>query len=703
MNYLINVVSSCQATELMQVEVTWEEFRESFAKTDPRGKLGLAEYQCASDKKRKEDKDGSGWIPCSLIDIKGARTKPNMDRMYFLVLDIDTGMTLVDVKSRIIGYEAIIHSSYSHSLEKPKWRVVFPLKEAIPANSVSVVFDHFQESFDGLLDAQCGHDSARLYYTPACPHDAEHLYHYEHLVGEYLDANEILKKHHSSTAIVPAKSAIPKLGKASLSEGVVEGGRNSTAFKMAAKLFNEGFNLEQVTENVLAWNDSNIPPLDEAEVRSTVKSAMKTTSRKAAEMLDGVDEIVDEMNTKYAYVRKQNAIYRFPCEDFVKIEHLRLKYANTGTMVIVGGKQKYLTDAEIWICSDRRRGHIDVDFIPGAPEIIDNKINFWRGWGANPVAGDVTPWVEFLDHMFSGDPAARKWIEQWIAYPIQHPGAKLTTAVVLWSIIQGVGKSMLGDTVGRLYGSHFKTISANELHASFNGWIRDCQFILGEENSSSDQRADSNKLKGLITGETVIINEKFQPMLEMANRVNFMFTSNHPDAFHLERADRRYFVWEIIAERKPNEYFTAFINWRDNLGGMNALMHHLQNLDLTGFIPKGDALMTGSKLEMIHQSKSEVERWLSETLEDEAVVQELFKSQISTLDEVTATFNRIHHSRVTTTAVSRAIRRGYPSTSRKISTRLGRKMLMTLLNHEKWKLLGNPAWQYEYERALRRM
>ena len=428
------------------------------------------------------------------------------------------------------------------------------------------------------------------------------------------------------------------------------------------------------------------------------KSAQKTVARKASAASKGEDEVVAEMNAKYAWIKKLNRIYREQFKDFVTIEQLRQDCANSSILVLEGGKEKRKTYAEVWFRSHRRRDHDNVDFVPGAGPIVENKINLWTGWGATPVAGDITPWIEFLDYLFAGDPDARTWFEQWAAFPLQNPGAKLTTAAVIWSANQGVGKSMLGETIGKLYGDHFTTISAAVLHSPFNGIMRGRQFILGEENSSSDPRADANKLKAMITGETIVINEKNQPMIELPNRINFFFTSNHADAFHLDEGDRRYFVHEVTSGRLSDEFYKDFADWRDNRGGLSALMHHLQNLDLIGFLPKGNAPMTESKREMIHQSKSEVERWLGETLEDEDSVWLTFGKEVTSLEAVTETFNREHRARATTTAVSRAIRRHHRYASKKVSTHLGRMKLMSLINHDTWDSADGAAWAAEFRK-----
>lgn len=79
--------------------------------------------------------------------------------------------------------------------------------------------------------------------------------------------------------------------------------------------------------------------------------------------------------------------------------------------------------------------------------------------------------------------------------------------------------------------------------------------MLGEENSSVDHRAVANRLRHLITGTTIFVNEKYVPAMEMRNRINFLFTSNHADAFHIDDHDRRLFVWEVVAPKMLVEFY----------------------------------------------------------------------------------------------------------------------------------------------------
>lgn len=78
-----------------------------------------------------------------------------------------------------------------------------------------------------------------------------------------------------------------------------------------------------------------------------------------------------------------------------------------------------------------------------------------------------------------------------------------------------------------------------------------------------------------------------------------MFTSNNPDALHIDINDRRMCVIEFAGSKLPKEFFDDFLNWRDERGGTSALLHHLLHLPLAGFSPTAEAPRTRAKDEMM--------------------------------------------------------------------------------------------------------
>lgn len=411
---------------------------------------------------------------------------------------------------------------------------------------------------------------------------------------------------------------------------------------------------------------------------------------------------VCRLNEGHAWIERYSQVYRFKFSDFISPAAFRMHYGNVPALLRADGEVKRTTLGDAWLRSPNRREHLDVVYEPGKPPITDGCVNLWQGWGCEPNPGDIEPWCKLLDFVFGDDLVSRTWFEAWAAYPVQYPGAKLNCAVVIWSARQGVGKTLIGETIGTIYGKgNFQTISAAELHGSFNGWAKRCQFVLGEENASSDHRADSNRLKQLITGDTITVNEKFQPVIALKNRLNFLFTSNHPDAFFLETFDRRFFVWEISAERLPDAFYADFVDWRDNRGGTAALFDHFRTLDLSAFNPKAAAPMTAAKQEMIDTSRSDVERWLNELRSDPELAVTLLGREIVTLDDLVHTYNKRGGAKVNTTSVGKALHRLGNRDKRRIKLKGGRPHLVSVCRSDYWAEQDNSAWATEYEAMSR--
>lgn len=246
-------------------------------------------------------------------------------------------------------------------------------------------------------------------------------------------------------------------------------------------------------------------------------------------------------------------------------------------------------------------------YSPGEPRITESRAwNTWSGWGVEPKKGDVSLWRWLLDLVFQdAKPESRVWFERWLAYPLQYPGTKLFTASVLWGRIHGTGKTLVGHSMMRIYGDNTLEIHDQELQSAFNGWAENKQFIVGDEVTGSDKREQANKLKGYITSPSISINVKFLPQYSVRDRINYLFTSNQPDAFFLEDTDRRFFIHEVTCSPATPERYRLYDRWYKG-DGASALFHYLLHLDLGDFNPTGSAFETGAKKAMLTDSKSDV-------------------------------------------------------------------------------------------------
>jgi len=267
-----------------------------------------------------------------------------------------------------------------------------------------------------------------------------------------------------------------------------------------------------------------------------------------------------------------------------------------------------------WIKWPLRQRVDKITYVPGAERFVhgENRVmlNTWPGWGCEPKAGDVQPFLDLLDHIFKGaESGALQWFLRWCAYPIQYPGTKLFSSAVIHGIRHGTGKSLIGYTLGRIYGKNFTEISQMDLHNGFNEWAESKQLAMGDDVTGSNKRADADFLKKLITQRELRINAKFIPSYTVPDCLNYFFTANHPDSFFLEDDDRRMFVHEVHVGPLPEQFYMEYDLWLDT-GGAEAIFHYLLNLDLGDFNPAAPAFKTAAKERMISNVQSDLAGWV---------------------------------------------------------------------------------------------
>ena len=268
--------------------------------------------------------------------------------------------------------------------------------------------------------------------------------------------------------------------------------------------------------------------------------------------------------------------------------------------------------APVWIKWPFRRTARKLTYAPGEELMTpEGDLNMWRGWGVKPKKGTVDPWIKLTRFIFS------EWTQEqldyfydWCAYPIQNPGAKLFVGVVIHGVTQGTGKTLIGYTLGRIYGENFKEITDDDLEETF--WAENRQFVLGDEVSGKDNRQYMNTLKRLITKDTVTVNIKFVPQFELPNRMNFLFTSQHGDSFFLEDKDRRFLVAEVEGDPMPEAFYKEYDKWYKGDGAGHLMQWLLDRKINKNFNPAAPAPRTAAKERMILSTKGELGSWIAE-------------------------------------------------------------------------------------------
>lgn len=273
--------------------------------------------------------------------------------------------------------------------------------------------------------------------------------------------------------------------------------------------------------------------------------------------------------------------------------------------------------AKEWLAWPLRTEVTRLEYAPDCPAIIteDGAYNTWSAqpWACTPKnrkGSTVQPWERLFKHVFGSLSLEHQlWAKQWLAYPLQHPGTKLATAMLVWGRQQGTGKTLIGETMGSIYGKNFGTVNNALLAGSFNEWAVDKQFIVGDEISLGDKRGIANSLKDMITRRTVRVNIKNRKTYSIRDCINYFFTSNHEDAIYMEAHDRRIFV--VHADVQPLEisFYSDYQRWLQEGGAERLFYYFLHEVDCSTFDPQGRAPVTAAKLEMAASGRGDAEDW----------------------------------------------------------------------------------------------
>lgn len=200
---------------------------------------------------------------------------------------------------------------------------------------------------------------------------------------------------------------------------------------------------------------------------------------------------------------------------------------------------------------------------------------------------------------------------RWLAYPLQHPGAKMKSAIVVHGP-QGTGKSRFFEAYAKIYGEYSLVMNQGAIEDKFNAdWTSKKLFIVADEVVASAEKFHlKNQLKGLITGETIRVNPKNVSAHVEKNQMNLVFLSNEKQPVVLENDDRRHCV--IWTPPKKSADFYTEIDAEIESGGIEALYHKLLTLDLGDFKPWTLPPMTVSKKQLIDINIDTVEMFINE-------------------------------------------------------------------------------------------
>lgn len=241
------------------------------------------------------------------------------------------------------------------------------------------------------------------------------------------------------------------------------------------------------------------------------------------------------------------------------------------------------------------------------------RCNLWGGWPTKPRPGRCERLLELGEYLCSQDPKAAelwRWLQCWLAYPIQRPGAKMKTAVIMHGP-QGTGKNLFFEQVLRIYGEYGALVDQDAIEDKHNDFMsRKLMLVADEVVARAEMYHAKNKLKGLVTSDWIRINPKHLASYRERNHCQIVFLSNEVQPMALERDDRRYAVIWTPAKWEASLYNAVLRELEE--GGVAALHDYLLTLDLGDFGPATLPPMTQAKADLIELGLDSSERFFNE-------------------------------------------------------------------------------------------
>jgi hypothetical protein len=260
------------------------------------------------------------------------------------------------------------------------------------------------------------------------------------------------------------------------------------------------------------------------------------------------------------------------------------------------GKLKPTSIGVWWAKHPQRRKYAGIIFRPDTAEVVDGRLNLWRGWGVEPAKGD---WSLMMRHIVAvlaaGDEASATYILNWLAWAVQHPAERAQVALVFKGG-RGTGKGTVGNAMCRIFGQHATHISSVEhLAGRFNAHLRDACLLFADEAYWPGDKRDEGTLKRLITEPTLFIEAKGRDGVTAENMLHVMMASNSDWIVPAGEHERRYAIFQVSEEKRQDEsWFTPLYEQLEN-GGYAAMLYDLLRRDLGDWhprrIPFNDALL----------------------------------------------------------------------------------------------------------------
>jgi len=411
--------------------------------------------------------------------------------------------------------------------------------------------------------------------------------------------------------------------KVNLSQKIQPGTRHSTFLSIASKYRNQDMSQDIAYMALKGVNEASTEePLTDSELNEIVEGAynysddtfyIDPTDGKSyfddryVLLFFGSRFVVWEKETRQQ--RELKGLCDYHNNYVVKVKQKNSKTGEEET--------KYHNAFRYWYNKTSQR-YMDMVFLPGEKEIINDQYNLWNGFA---YEGDPEGNCDlYLNHIFenicSSDQKLYDFVLDWMAQIIQEPHQKTGVALALRGI-PGTGKGIYAHTFGELLGSHYLTVNNIEmLTRNFNAHLLFKLLIFSDEAVWGGDKKSENILKNFITEPREMIEKKGVDAVEVDSYKRLLMSTNNDWVAPVDNNDRRYVIIDVAENHvRDRKYFGAILTQMKNERGFEKIIYLLMNRDISerdwSKLP-----MTKARMENILRSFSPVQKWFYQNLQE---------------------------------------------------------------------------------------
>lgn len=281
------------------------------------------------------------------------------------------------------------------------------------------------------------------------------------------------------------------------------------------------------------------------------------------------------------------------------------------------GQPKVVYKSGVWLADENRKEYLrGIVFRPDWGTESTEAYNLWRGWKRVPRPGDWSKMkAHILEVVCSGDGEHYNWVLDWMAQLYQDPANPTGTALVLKGV-EGAGKGIFIDAMGKTIGRHYKHLTQPEhIVGRFNGHMQDALLVFADEVVYGGDKRTSGILKALVTEEKLMLERKGVDTIGYRNCARLAMASNEDWIVPAGPHSRRWFVLEVSPHRTGDrDYFEAIKKEMDN-GGIEAMMHELMGRQITNDLRVAPATRALQVQRASYVAYNSAIQWLADKIE----------------------------------------------------------------------------------------